>query len=1257
MPMILHRDYETRSALDLTEVGVHRYVADATTDIWCCCYAVNDDPVELWVPGDPVPFAFIEAARRRSWRCAAFADSFERTIERSIMGPRYGFPEISSERHICVQAMALTAALPAKLKTVAQALGLRHQKASDKTMLKMARPRRPRKDEDPAGLYWCDDAADREALYAYCKQDVEVERELHGRLAELTPGEAALYRLSEAVNDRGFFVDGDLLDAAARIAQAADAEIERELHEATGGEIKTIGQVDAIIAWLAAHGCEVPDLRRKTVSAALRRVELQPAARKVLALRRSGARASANKLTAMRGWRAADGRIRGAFRYHGTATGRWSSLGVQVQNLKRPEIDDPGAAIEIVATGELEAVRRTYPEKPVLEIIGDISRALPCAPPSRQFLCADFSGIESRLAAWLAGERSKVEAWARFDATGDPQNDPYYRFGTDRLGLPPELARKAGKVGDLAFSYMGGCAAYRNFADDDATDEEILQKRNAWRSAHPRVVRLWHMLDEMAVAAVRAPGKIQAIGRRIAFDYDGTFLRLRLPSGRKISYPFPTLQEAKFGGQAVSFMDSAEGKWSPCRHGQGAYGGLWCENLVSGTARDIFAEMLTRLEAAGFAIVLHAHDEVVVEVPETFDDLVEFERLVLERPAWAADLPLAAGIRSGKRFCKITPPPADPPPADDLSQADTSQPADDPRPFDPELGATAPEDEAPPEPGKGNGRADDETFRAYTSANRQQHGRGYKVAEWIYRWVDGTPYLRVDRMQSAASAKWYPQHHWAHGAWQSGAPAGPHIPYRLPELAAAARQGGDVHVGEGEAVCEALAGLGLVATTNSGGAGKWWSELARWLSGFKRAFIHEDNDEVGRKHAARVAAALAGIVPELRIVSYRELPEKGDVKDWLAAGHTREELTARCEAAAALGSIKVLDIRAWDHEPVPEQQWSVPERFPLKQTALFSGEGAVGKGYIMLQLACAQALGGVWLDIPLPQGPALFIDAEDDANVLHYRSAGIAKYYGATYGQLADGGLHLVSWVGEDAVLAAPERHSSVMQPTALYRRLLEMAGDIKPRIISIASTSDVFAGNENDRGQVRQFNNLLNRVAIAANGTVVLTSHPSLTGINTGTGISGTTQWHNGPRARAVMSSVKPVEGEPCSDDLRKIEFHKNQYGRLEAAIYVRWQGGLYVPVTAAVADEAEREAARMRRAETVFLELLRRYTAQNQKLSPHQSRTGAASVFARDPEAAGLTYQDFQAAQQRLINAGRIAIETEGPPSKSRDRLVIND
>jgi RecA-family ATPase len=229
------------------------------------------------------------------------------------------------------------------------------------------------------------------------------------------------------------------------------------------------------------------------------------------------------------------------------------------------------------------------------------------------------------------------------------------------------------------------------------------------------------------------------------------------------------------------------------------------------------------------------------------------------------------------------------------------------------------------------------------------------------------------------------------------------------------------------------------------------------------------------------------------------------------------------------------------------------------------------------------------------------------------------------------------------------------MEPTALYQCLLEMAGDIKPRIISIASTSDVFAGNESDRGQVRQFNNLLNRIAMAADGTVVLTSHPSLTGINTGSGISGTTQWHNGPRARAVMSGVKPSDGEPRDDDLRKIEFHKNQYGRIEATIYVRWQNGLFLPVTAAAASEAEREAERMRRAETVFLELLRRYTAQGQRLSPYQSSTGAASRFARDPAAAGLTYKDFQAAQQRLLNAERITIESDGPPSKSRDRLVI--
>jgi RecA-family ATPase len=546
-------------------------------------------------------------------------------------------------------------------------------------------------------------------------------------------------------------------------------------------------------------------------------------------------------------------------------------------------------------------------------------------------------------------------------------------------------------------------------------------------------------------------------------------------------------------------------------------------------------------------------------------------------------------------------------------------------------------------------------FRDYTAENDRPHEHGNKVAEWIYQWLDRTPYLRVERKQSPndPSKKWYPQSHLKNGVWCKGEPKGPRIPYRLPELVEAARHSGDVHIGEGEAVSEALRSLGLVASTNSGGAGKWWGELTRWFAGFKRAFIHEDNDEPGREHAKLVATALAAVIPEIRIIRYTELREKGDVKDWIEQGHTREELLARCEAAPAESGIRLINIRTWDGKQVPPQEWSVPERFPLRQTALLSGEGSQGKDYIMLQLAIAQATGREWLDVAVPQGPTLYIDTEDDGDVLHRRADAIAQHYDVTFAELADRGLNLSSWFGEDAVLGAPARRNGIIEPTARYRQLLEMAGDLKPKTISISSASNVFAGSEIDRAQVRQFINLLSRIAVAANGTVVLITHPSLTGISSGTGLSGSTQWHNGPRARAVMSSVNQKDGV-AGEGLKKIEFHKNQYGTIQATIFVRFENGLFMPVAgASTANEAER----MQRAEDLYLTFLERFTTQNQILFPKRGPNCAATKFAEQPEAvaAGLKFRDFNTAQQRLLDAGKVAIVPFGSPSRQATKLVI--
>ena len=386
IPHVLHHDFETRSKLDLRKVGAWRYSRDPSTDVWCCAYAVDDEPVQIWTPGDPTPPEFIEVAENPTWLLVAHNDAFERSITQHLMAPRYGWPLVPIERRRCSMAASLAHALPPGLDDVADALGLEHRKdaAGHRVMQLMARPK--------LGGGWFDDAERLEKLYAYCRQDVEVERELERRVAPLSPEEQALWTLDARINDRGLHLDGELLDAAIRVAEATEHAINDELKALTDGAVDTIDKRDKLAAWLAAHDCAVTDMQKGTLKRALTRKNIPPEARRAIELRLDGAHAAASKLETMGAWRNGDGRVRGAFRFHGASTGRWTSFGIQLQNLKRPETEDLGAAIDAVATGDLDQVRRISAQP--MSVVGDISRALICAAPGHRLIAADFSGVE-----------------------------------------------------------------------------------------------------------------------------------------------------------------------------------------------------------------------------------------------------------------------------------------------------------------------------------------------------------------------------------------------------------------------------------------------------------------------------------------------------------------------------------------------------------------------------------------------------------------------------------------------------------------------------------------------------------------------------------------------------------------------------------------------------------------------------------------------------------------------------------------------
>jgi RecA-family ATPase len=347
------------------------------------------------------------------------------------------------------------------------------------------------------------------------------------------------------------------------------------------------------------------------------------------------------------------------------------------------------------------------------------------------------------------------------------------------------------------------------------------------------------------------------------------------------------------------------------------------------------------------------------------------------------------------------------------------------------------------------------------------------------------------------------------------------------------------------------------------------------------------------------------------------------------------------------------DTSTWDSTPCPPREWAVRNRIPLRQVTLFSGEGAIGKSIVEMMLCVAHVLGKDWLgSLPEPGG-AFYFGCEDDEPELRIRWRDIAVHYGTTFDELRAHGLRFKSLAGDDAILGAPDRNG-IIKPTALYDQLYEQAGDLKPKHIGLDTSADVFAGNEIDRSQVRQFIGLLRRLAIVSNGSVVLLSHPSLTGINSGTGISGSTAWHNSVRARMYMTAPKIEPGEQPDTDVREIQFKKSNYGRVADSMALKYKNGLFLPEAGmSNIDKAAREAA----VDDAFLHGLRTIIEQGRDaMEGLTSPQYGPTLIAELPATKGIRKRELQQAMERLLAAKKIHIgKTDGPASRARNRINL--
>lgn len=661
-------DIETCSALNLTKVGSYLYARHPTTDVRCVSYCLITDgvrgPIETWRPGKPVPQAAFIVAEDSEARAIAFNDAFDRQIWEQILTPRYGFPAIPIERHYCAQAAVLARALPASLDAAAAVLKLPVRKTKEGTaaMKRLAGPRRQSAKERKAGAPLDFTATPEElaTLAEYNRIDVLIMMEVVDRIGLLTPEEQARWQLDQRINERGVHLNVNLLETALCLEQEAQRELRSQIAELTGDAVTTPSQRARILKWLAGQGCALLNLRKPTVADALLEPGLSAPARALLELRQSGGGAAARKFATLRRW-TNDGeepRVRYAYRFHGASSGRWVSLGAQLHNLRKPEIENVCEAIEAVTSGSLADMRRRGFGRP-LETLGHITRAVVRAAAGKRLFIADLSGIEARGAALVCGAVGELEQWRSFDQTGRPEDEPYYRTGIATFAQPPASARKAGKTGALAFQYQGGVGAYRRITGDDKTpDEAIAARRDAWRKDHPEYAEFWRLAVFQAVQAIRHPGQ-EFTAKAVAFQYDLAtgFLEVALPSGRRLTYPKAELfEDEQHGSVSFTFLDASGSKMGRMYHerrGSGAFGGLLLENITQGLCRDIFIEAMPRLEAAGYPIVMHTHDEYCCEVPDDFGSLEEFLALITVPPSWAPKLPVAAKARVSDRLIEI----------------------------------------------------------------------------------------------------------------------------------------------------------------------------------------------------------------------------------------------------------------------------------------------------------------------------------------------------------------------------------------------------------------------------------------------------------------------------------------------------------------------------------------------------------------------------------------------------------------------------
>lgn len=654
-------DFETRSGADLRDVGVDVHVSHPWADIWFVGYAIDDGPVSCLTPHAAV-FVLNKIANG-TCRIIAHNAQFEWQVWNTILTKKYGVPPVPISRFICTMATGYAMALPGSLENMSAALGIQNGKdlAGGRLAVQMASPRRIENNQP----IWWDDAEKLERLQTYCTQDVVVEREIFTRLRPLPAAEQAVWELDASINRRGIYIDAKAGAVASEVVGVEQGNSAARLWVLTNGEVNGPSEVQKLKAWIERQGVALSSLAKQEVIDALATDDLPPQVAEALQIRQAFAKTSTAKIRRMLDGRSANGRLRGTLQYHGSGTGRWAGRMVQPHNMPRPTIEQTEIEEILDYLGSHDAQTSTEYLRvfhgPPLVRVADCLRGLICAAPGNSLCAGDYSNIEGRALAWLAGEQWKVKAFADFDK--GVGHDIYLLAASRIYKKPVETftkkspERQIGKVAELALGYQGGVGAFQTMAPTYGVkipDHEADAIKTAWRELHPNIKRYWYNLEDAAVKAVQHPGVAVSTGpayARISFKVKGSFLWCLLPSGRALCYPYPQLKECEspwgLKNQLLYMtVDDRTRQWSRTE----TYGGKLAENITQATARDVLVHSMFRVEEAGWRLVFHVHDELVAETQTgKLDDFLTLMRIP---PPWATGLPIAVEGWQGVRYRK-----------------------------------------------------------------------------------------------------------------------------------------------------------------------------------------------------------------------------------------------------------------------------------------------------------------------------------------------------------------------------------------------------------------------------------------------------------------------------------------------------------------------------------------------------------------------------------------------------------------------------